>query len=196
MVLGWWVVYLLQFISFLKSVRLTHTTNWHLLISIINKTVRLFFVILFFSISFLCISIVFPSPGDLPNPEIEPRSPTLRADSLPAEPQAAAAAAAAKSLQSCPTLCDPIDVSHKGSPQILDWVAYLFSSGSSQPRNQTGVSCIVGDSLPTELWGKPPQIWNTSQICVSSLHRAMLPWKLPWSCKELDMTERLSLSIV
>ena len=29
----------------------------------------------------------FPSPGDLPNPGIEPRSPTLRVDSLPAEPQ-------------------------------------------------------------------------------------------------------------
>ena len=27
----------------------------------------------------------FPSPEDLPNPEIEPRSPTLQADSLPAE---------------------------------------------------------------------------------------------------------------
>ena len=29
---------------------------------------------------------LFPSPGDLPNPGIEPRSPTLQADSLPAEP--------------------------------------------------------------------------------------------------------------
>ena len=29
----------------------------------------------------------FPSPGDLPNPGIEPRSPTLQTDSLPAEPQ-------------------------------------------------------------------------------------------------------------
>ena len=28
-----------------------------------------------------------PSPGDLPNPGIEPRSPTLQAHSLPAEPQ-------------------------------------------------------------------------------------------------------------
>ena len=28
-----------------------------------------------------------PSPGDLPNPGIEPRSPALQADSLPAEPQ-------------------------------------------------------------------------------------------------------------
>jgi len=35
-------------------------------------------------------------------------------------------------------------LSHKGSPGILEWVAYPFSSGSSQPRNQTGVSCIAG----------------------------------------------------
>ena len=28
----------------------------------------------------------FPSPGDLPDPGIEPGSPTLRADSLPSEP--------------------------------------------------------------------------------------------------------------
>ena len=31
--------------------------------------------------------VVFPSPGDLPNPGIEPRSLTLQVDSLPAEPQ-------------------------------------------------------------------------------------------------------------
>ena len=29
----------------------------------------------------------FPSPGDIPNPGIKPRSPTLQADYLPAEPQ-------------------------------------------------------------------------------------------------------------
>ena len=31
--------------------------------------------------------IAFPSPGDLPNPGIKPRSPALQVDSLPAEPQ-------------------------------------------------------------------------------------------------------------
>ena len=31
--------------------------------------------------------VAFSSPGDLPNPGIEPRSPTLQLDSLPAEPQ-------------------------------------------------------------------------------------------------------------
>ena len=35
-------------------------------------------------------------------------------------------------------------LSHKGSPRILEWVVYPFSSGSSQPRNRTGVSCIAG----------------------------------------------------
>ena len=46
-----------------------------------------------------------------------------------------AAAAAAKSLQSCPTLCDPIDGSPLGSSvpgilqaRILEWVAISFSS--------------------------------------------------------------------
>jgi len=46
-----------------------------------------------------------------------------------------AAAAAAKSLQSCPTLCDPIDVSPPGSPVpgilqagTLEWVAISFSN--------------------------------------------------------------------
>ena len=45
------------------------------------------------------------------------------------------AAAAAKSLQSCPTLCDPIDGSPPGSPvpgilqaRILEWVAFSFSN--------------------------------------------------------------------
>ena len=45
------------------------------------------------------------------------------------------AAAAAKSLQSCPTLCDPRDGSQPGSPvpgilqaRILEWVAISFSN--------------------------------------------------------------------
>ena len=35
-------------------------------------------------------------------------------------------------------------LSPKGSPRILAWVAYPFSSGSSWPRNWIGVSCIAG----------------------------------------------------
>ena len=35
-------------------------------------------------------------------------------------------------------------LSHQGRPRILQWVAYPFSSGSSRPRDQTGVSRIAG----------------------------------------------------
>ena len=35
-------------------------------------------------------------------------------------------------------------LSHQGSPRTLEWVAYPFSTGSSRPRNWTGVSCIAG----------------------------------------------------
>ena len=72
-----------------------------------------------------------PPPCDLHDPGIEPVSPALQADSLPAEPSAAAA----KSLKSCLTLCDPIDGSPPGSPipgilqaRILEWVAISFSN--------------------------------------------------------------------
>ena len=44
-----------------------------------------------------------------------------------------------KVAQSCPTLCDPIDYIVHGILQarILGWVAFPFSRGSSQPRDQT-----------------------------------------------------------
>ena len=44
-------------------------------------------------------------------------------------------------------------LSYQGSQRILEWTAYPFSSGSSQPRNQTGVSCLAGGFLPAELLG-------------------------------------------
>ena len=81
-----------------------------------------------------------PSPGDLPDPGIEPKSPEAQADSLLSELQGSplsllAAAVAAKSLQSCLTLCDPIDGSPPGSPvpgilqaRTLEWAAISFSS--------------------------------------------------------------------
>ena len=71
------------------------------------------------------------------------------------------AATAAKSLQSCPTLCDPIDGSSPGSPihgilqaRTLEWVAISFSNLVAQscptlcnPRNYNSpVSSVHGDS--------------------------------------------------
>ena len=60
----------------------------------------------------------FPSPGDLPNPGIEPRSPALQVDSLPAEPQ--------------------------GKPKNTGVDSLSLLQQSSWPRNWTGVSCLAG----------------------------------------------------
>ena len=46
--------------------------------------------------------------------------------------------------------------------RILEWVAFPFSRRSSQPRDQTKVSCIAGRSLPAESPGKPK---NTGLGC-------------------------------
>ena len=77
----------------------------------------------------------FSPPEDLPDPGIEPTSlvsPALAGGFSTTEP---AAAAAAKSHQSCPTLCDPIDGSPPGSSvpgilqaRTLEWVAMSFSN--------------------------------------------------------------------
>ena len=64
--------------------------------------------------------------------------------------------------QSCSTLCDSVDCSLQCSPvheifqaRVLEWVAISFSRGSSQPRDQTWVSRIVGRCFT---------IWATREI--------------------------------
>ena len=50
-----------------------------------------------------------------------------------------------KVTQLCLTVCNPKDYAVHGILQarILEWVAFPFSRGSSQPREQTQVSCIA-----------------------------------------------------
>ena len=51
-----------------------------------------------------------------------------------------------KVYQSRPTLCDPMDYIVHGilHARILEWVAFPFYRGSSQPRDRTQVSCFAG----------------------------------------------------
>ena len=58
-------------------------------------------------------------------------------------------------VQSCPALCEPMDCSLPSSSvhrifqaRILEWVAISFSRGSSQHRDQTWVSHIIGRRFP------------------------------------------------
>ena len=103
--------------------------------------------------------VAIQSPGDLPNPGIEPRSPALQADSLLSEPPGKLFILERVAMPSSRGYSQPRDwtqishmhcmwilyyLSHKGSPRILEWVVYPFSRATSQTRNWTLVSCIAG----------------------------------------------------
>ena len=55
-------------------------------------------------------------------------------------------------------------LSHQGSPRILEWVAYPFSSRSSRPRNWTRVSCIAGRFFTNWAIRKAKQITDSGNI--------------------------------
>ena len=71
------------------------------------------------------------------------------------------AAAAAKLLQSCPTLCDPIDGSPPGSPipgilqaGTLEWVAISFSNMKVKSASEVAQSCLtLSDPMDCSLPG-------------------------------------------
>ena len=95
----------------------------------------------------------------------------------------------AKSLQSCPTLCNPMDCSPPGScihgilqARILEWVAIPFSRGSPWPREQTCVSCIEGGLFT---------IWATRQAFYQVHAKRWKPLLLPkknwiWNVQSLS----------
>ena len=84
--------------------------------------------------------------------------------------------------QSCLTLCNPVDCGLPGSSvngilqiRILEWVAYPFPRGSSQPRNRTRVSCVAGrffTSLATgDAWVNKMWYINTMKHLNSAFKR-------------------------
>ena len=70
-------------------------------------------------------------------------------------------------VQSCLTLCDPMDCSPPGSSvhgisqaRILEWVAISFSRGSTWPRDQTFISCIAGRFFTVWATREAPNLLN------------------------------------
>ena len=108
--------------------------------------------------------------------------------------------------QSCPTPCDPMDCSLPGSSvhgifqaRELEWVAISFSKGSSQPRDQTHVSCIASrrfyhlshqgscgkeTHLPMQEM-KETQVgslgWGDPLKKGTATHASILAWRIPWT---------------
>ena len=108
----------------------------------------------------------FPPPGDFPDPRIEPESPALVDEFFTTEPPRttfwksnllfvlyfiSAAATAAKSLQSCPTLCDPRDGSPPGFPSLgfsrqEHWSGLPFPSLMHESEKWKWSRLVVSDS--------------------------------------------------
>ena len=105
------------------------------------------------------------------------------------------AAAAAKSLQSCPTLCDPIDGSPAGSPilgilqaRTLEWVAIYFSNAWKWKVKVKLLSRVQLLATPwTEAYQAPPSMgFVCAQSCLILCDpwtpmstKLLCPWKFP-----------------
>ena len=78
-----------------------------------------------------------------------------------------------KVAQLCPTLCDPMDYTVHGILQasVLEWVAFPFSRGSSQPRDQTQDSHIAGGFSTSWAHGKP-KIRDCQNSCLQLIPAA------------------------
>ena len=64
--------------------------------------------------------------------------------------------------ESCPTLCNPRDNAVHGILQarILEGVAFHFSRGSSQPRDQTQVSHLANGFFTSRATREAQEYWN------------------------------------
>ena len=97
-----------------------------------------------------------------------------------------------KVTQSWLTLCHPMNYRVHGILQarILEWIAFPFSRGSSQPRNCTQVSCIAGGFFTNfatreaqEIWYKCTQtqiLWFLRilwilEVCVLKINTPLIP---------------------
>ena len=67
-----------------------------------------------------------------------------------------------KVARSCLTLCDPMDYTVQGilKARLLEWVAFPFSRGSSQPRDGTQVSCIAGGFFTSWATRETQENWS------------------------------------
>ena len=131
------------------------------------------------------------SSGDVPNPGIEPRSPALQADSLPAEPQGKPKNTAVGSL----SLLRGIFLTQElnwGLPRCR-WILYQLSyQGSPCGSAAKESACNAGDLGLISVLGRSPGEGKGYPLQYSGLENSTDC--IPWSCKESDTTERLSLS--
>ena len=144
-------------------------------------------------------------PEDLLNPGIKFRSPTLQADSLPSRSPGKPKNTGVGSLSLLQGIflsqelnwgllhCRWIlhQLSHKGSPRILGWVAMPSSGDLHDPGIELRSPSLQADSLPTEPPGKPKNtgvgslsllqgIFPTQELKCSLLHCRQILYQLSY----------------
>ena len=141
----------------------------------------------------------FPSAGDLPNPGIKPRSPTLQADSLPSEPLGKPLPvrmtiikkrnnSTGKDIEKRERLC-----TIGGN---VNWYNHYrkrgfpgSSEGKESTYNEGDLGSIPGsESSPEEGHVNPTSVFLSGE----SHEQRSLVGCCPWGGKELDITERLT----
>ena len=120
------------------------------------------------------------SPGNLPHPGIEPMTPALAGTFFTTEPPGKPICIYLTCVlvaQLCLTLCNPMDCSPPGfsvygivQARILEWIAIPFSRGTSQPRDRTLVSCIVGRFFTVWATGKSTYLYTHTFYIDGNMH--------------------------
>ena len=118
-----------------------------------------------------------------------------------------AAAAAAKLLQTCPTLCDPIDGSPPGSPipgilqaRTLEWVAISFSNAWKWKVKVKSLSCVRLLATPwTAAYQAPPSMGFSRQeywsgVPLPSLNGSVRSVQIDWIIDQWSREQALLLS--
>ena len=91
-------------------------------------------------------------------------------------------------VQSCPTLCDPMDCSPPGSSihgilqaRKLEWVVIPFAMVSSQLRDEQAFPALQADSLPLSHQGSPQTVKPTSKNEGNGEKNPIFPLSQPWT---------------
>ena len=120
----------------------------------------------------------FPSPGDLPNPGIEPRSPALQADSLLSKPPGKSKYTGVGSL----SLLQPILQTQESNWGLLHgrWSLYYYLSN-----NKIYISCLLAQTVKNLLAMKETPVqspgWEDPLEKEMVTHSSILAWRIPWT---------------
>ena len=127
----------------------------------------------------------FPSPADLPNPGIEPRSPTLQADSLPAEPQGKPKNTGVGSL----LLLQRIFLTQKSNWGLLHCRQVLYQLSCEGSPQEHGVNQKEDKDLKILCWSLPI-FFKTKKFLQISTHKVKTVYKYIRPCLSLCLNRQ------